>query len=259
MKIFGRRVEVVPSPNIWYHTELYERENEAQDVDDVLWEHLAAQVPWPAADVVDVGCGDGFHLLRFAATASSVVGVEPHPPLVRRAQSRVAGHPRINVLRGTAQRLPLPDASVDLVHARTAYFFGPGCEPGLREADRVLRPGGALVVVDLDTRKPPYGDWMLADIPHYRPDEVDRFFEREGFACHRLTTRWWFPDRASMEAILRIEFSPRVAARAVVETVRLNRGRTDGLELPVGYRVLVRRKPVGVRAAKASAGRGTLV
>ncbi|WP_277681366.1 methyltransferase domain-containing protein [Saccharomonospora azurea] len=259
MRIFGRRSEVVPSPNIWYHADVYERENQVQDVDDEIWTHLADVAPWSGGDVVDVGCGTGFHLPRFAATARSVVGVEPHPPLVRRARERVEGLPSVTVLRGTAQRLPLPESSVDVVHARTAYFFGPGCEPGLREVDRVLRPGGALVIVDLDTGVAPYGDWMLADLPRYRAAEVDAFFAEEGFTCRRITTRWSFPDRRVLEAVLRIEFSPMVASRAVVDTLRLNRQGARSLELPVGYRVLLRRKPVGLlRASEPLTGHGTL-
>ncbi|MFC4000692.1 class I SAM-dependent methyltransferase [Prauserella oleivorans] len=247
MKRFVRRVDIVPSPNIWYHTEAYELENSVQDVDGVIWRTLADAAPWSGKDVLDVGCGDGFHLARFAETARSVVGVEPHAPLVRRAQSRVAGLPNVTVRRGAAQRLPLPDGVADVVHARTAYFFGPGCEDGLAEADRVLRPGGALVIVDLDTRHAPYGDWMLADLPHYEPDTVDEFFAAAGFTCFRVETRWRFPDRAAMESVLRIEFSPRVAARAIDETLRRNAG-TDAAELilRVGYRVLVRAKPTGL-------------
>ena len=100
--------------------------------------------------MLDLGCGTGFHLRRFAATAASVIGVEPHPDLVALARRRTRSLPTVAVITGTAQAIPLPDASVDVVHARWAYFFGPGCEPGLRELDRVVRRGGTAFVIDND-------------------------------------------------------------------------------------------------------------
>lgn len=233
-----RGAQTLPSPNIWHWPDVYELENRAQDPDGDLWWALADLVCWTGRDVVDVGCGDGFHLSHFAETARRVVGVEPHPPLVRRARARVAGRPTVEVLPGSAQRLPLPDASVDVVHARTAYFFGPGCEPGLAEADRVLRPGGSLVIVDLDVRHRPYGDWMRADLPGYDADEVDTFFERAGFTGRQVETVWRFANRADLDAVLRIEFSAKVAARAIAEVT--------GLSMSVGYRVRHRRKPPGL-------------
>jgi SAM-dependent methyltransferase len=232
------RADAVPSPNIWHWPEVYEIENRAQDADGDLWRALADLVDWAGRDVVDVGCGDGFHLPRFARTARRVVGVEPYRPLVRRARARVAGLPTVEVRAGSAQRLPLPDASVDVVHARTAYFFGPGCEPGLDEADRVLRPGGSLVIVDLDPRHRPYGDWMRADLPHYDGAEVDAFFDRHGFTSRHVETVWRFATRADLEAVLGIEFSAAVARRAIAAVA--------GLSLPVGYRILHRHKPTGL-------------
>lgn len=232
-----RGIEALPSPNIWHWPELYEIENLAQDIDGEIWRVLSA-AGWAGRDVVDIGCGAGFHLPRFAATARHVTGVEPHAPLVKVARDRVAGRANVDVLLGSAQRLPLPDASVDVAHARTAYFFGPGCEQGLAEADRVLRPGGVLAIVDLDVRQSPYGDWMRADMPKYDYYEVERFFTRMGFTQQAVRTRWRFADRASLEAVLRIEFSARVADRAAREV--------QGREFPVGYRVLTRRKPSGL-------------
>ena len=233
-----RPVDIVPSPNIWHWPEVYEVENRAQDVDGAIWRALREEHDWAARDVVDVGCGDGFHLPLFAATARSVVGVEPHPPLVRRAARRTAELDNVAVAVGAAQRLPLPSASADLVHARTAYFFGRGCDPGIREAERVLRPGGAIAVVDLDGGRPPYGSWLCADLPQYDPAQVDAFFAAQGFSCRRVDTLWRFTSRANLEATLRIEFSAEVAARAIAET--------PGLTLPVGYRIHVRRKPTGL-------------
>ncbi|GHF30191.1 methyltransferase type 11 [Amycolatopsis deserti] len=243
------RADVLPSPNIWYYPDTYELENRAQDVDGDIWRVLAEECPWQGKDVLDVGCGDGFHLPRFAEAARSVIGVEPHEPLVRRAERRVAGLSSVRVLRGSAQLIPVPDASADVVHARTAYFFGPGCEPGLREADRVLRPGGVLAIVDLDVSSEPYGRWMRADLPDYDPAAVDAFFAGQGFRCRRLTAKWRFDDSESLAAVLRIEFSPEVADRAIEEVLRDNgsRGRHGaGFTVPVGYRVLVRDKPAGL-------------
>jgi len=233
-----RGIEALPSPNIWHWPELYEVENRAQDVDGEVWRVLESVAGWAGRDVVDIGCGSGFHLPRFAATARHVTCVGPPPPLVERAKDRVVDLPNAQAHLGSAQRLPLPDESVDVAHARTAYFFGPGCEPGLAEAERVLRPGGVLAIVDLDTRHQPYGDWMRADMPKYDPFEVDLFFTRMGFSRQNVVTRWRFADRQSLESVLRIEFSARVADRAA-RTVA-------GLEFPVGYRILTRRKPAGL-------------
>ena len=52
----------------------------------------------------------------------------------------------ISVLAAPAGHVPLADASVEIVHARFACFFGTeDCLPGLREAQRVLVPGGTIV------------------------------------------------------------------------------------------------------------------
>jgi len=229
-------VSLVPSPNIWRWPGIYEIENRAQDATGALWAALERSCPWDGRDVLDVGCGDGFHLPLFALRARSVVGVEPHPPLVVRARRRVAEMPNVSVVAAGAADLPLPDASVDVVHARTAYFFGPGCEPGLAEAQRVLRPGGAIAIVDLDATVAPYGDWMRADAPRYNPVVAERFFAVAGFSLLRVPTVWRFADRTALEDVLRIEFSAATAARAITAT--------PGLELPVGCRLHVRRKAV---------------
>ncbi|CAM3210466.1 class I SAM-dependent methyltransferase [Prescottella defluvii] len=222
----------IPSPNIWHWPDIYEVENRAQDVDGIVFGALAEVADWRGRDVVDVGCGAGFHLPLFAASARSVVGVEPHPPLVAAARARTVGHPSVRVLEGSADALPLPDGSVDVVHARTAYFFGPGCGPGILEAMRVLRPGGVLAIVDLDATVPPYGRWMREDLPHYDPAAVEAFFDAQGFAMRRVRTRWEFADRDALRAVLGIEFTARTAARAFAET--------PGRGLEVGYRIHTR-------------------
>jgi SAM-dependent methyltransferase len=234
----GRDRGVIASPNIWHWPAVYEEENRAQDTRGAVYAALRESVDWTGRDVVDVGCGSGYHLPMFARAARTVTGVEPHPPLVAAARRRVEDLSTVRVLRGSAASLPLPDGSTDLVHARTAYFFGPGCGAGILEAMRVLRPGGALAVVDLDATAHPYGEWMRADLPHYDPPAVEAFFRAQGFDLRRVDTEWAFPDRAALERVLGIEFGPEVASRAIRET--------PGTTLTVRYRLHVRRKPAGV-------------
>lgn len=208
---------VVPSPNVWGSPDVYELENLAVDRGGRIEAAMRTVHDWAGLDVLDVGCGTGFHLPRFAATARSVTGVEPHPPLLRRALARVRGpegahaRERIRVLHGAAGALPVPDAAVDVVHARWAYFFGPGCEPGLAELDRVLRRGGTAFVVDNDATTSTFGDWFRRSLPSYDPAAVDRFFARRGWEVERLEVAWEFDRREDLEAVVRIEFAPALA------------------------------------------------
>jgi len=172
---------------------------------------------WDGRAVLDVGCGTGFHLPRFAATASSVVGVEPHGDLVALARRRTRRLPNVSVLAGSAQALPLPDASVDVVHARWAYFFGPGCEPGLAELDRVVRRGGTAYVIDNDPTRSTFGSWFRRGYPDVDPVAVERFWSTRGWTRIPVDMRWSFGSRADLESVVRIEFTPAVADAVLAE------------------------------------------
>ena len=178
---------------------------------------MESMASWGSRDVLDLGCGSGFHLPRFAATAARVYGVEPHPALLRLAARRTRALTNVTVLGGTAQEVPLPDASVDLVHARWAYFFGPGCEPGLRELSRVIRRGGTAFVIDNDATRSTFGDWFRRGYPKVDPVAVERFWSAQGWTRIPLDIDWRFDDRADLEAVVRIEFAPEVADAILAE------------------------------------------
>ncbi|PVG82587.1 SAM-dependent methyltransferase [Nocardioides gansuensis] len=172
---------------------------------------MASVATWSGRTLLDLGCGTGFHLPRWAETAASVIGVEPHPSLAALARRRTRRLQHVEVLEGTAQALPLRDASVDVVHARWAYFFGPGCEPGLAELDRVVRRGGSAFVIDNDATRSTFGAWFRRGYPSVDPQEVELFWIRRGWTRIPVDMGWRFESRADLEAVVRIEFGPEVA------------------------------------------------
>ena len=183
----------------------------------VLWDAMAARAGWAGRDVLDVGCGTGFHLPHFAATARSVTGVEPNDALVAIARRRVRRLPTVTVLPGVAGQLPLADASVDVMHARWAYYFGPGCEPGLAELDRVMRRGGTAFVIDNDAERSTFGGWFRRGFPDVDPVAVARFWSVRGWSRDRLEIAWTFDSRADFEAVVRIELPTAVAGQVLAE------------------------------------------
>jgi ubiquinone/menaquinone biosynthesis C-methylase UbiE len=209
---------VIRSPNIWDTPDVYELENLATDHAGAIEAAVDALRPWEGADVLDIGCGTGFHLPRLARLGARVVGVEPHLPLVARARERLAslGQPA-SVLAAEAEALPLQDTSVDIVHVRWAYFFGAGCEPGLAEVGRVLRPGGVACILDNDVTRSTFGSWFRRAYAAYDPVAVQRFWDRQGFATEHLTIDWRFDQPEDLAAVVGIELPPSVAQAVLTE------------------------------------------
>ncbi len=98
-------------------------------------------------DVLDVGCGDGWLARQLAAAGARVVGVDPQQDALRRARELDTQRHVRYVLAG-AEQLPLPDASFDVVIFFNSLHHVPtdAIDTALREAARVLRPGGLLYV-----------------------------------------------------------------------------------------------------------------
>ncbi|MCD6638315.1 MAG: class I SAM-dependent methyltransferase [Nocardioides sp.] len=227
------RSGTTPSPNIWHHPETYEIENHAADPHGRIEAAMRSVTDWSGRTLLDIGCGTGFHLPRWAQDAATVIGVEPYAPLAQVARRRVRRLPHVTVLEGSAQALPLPDASVDVVHARWAYFFGPGCEPGLAELDRVVRRGGAAFVIDNDATRSTFGRWFRRGYPDIDPDAVERFWSTRGWTRTPVDMGWSFTSREDLEAVVRIEFTPEVADAVIAEH--------EGLEVDYAVNVWWRR------------------
>ncbi|MGN5477362.1 class I SAM-dependent methyltransferase [Cupriavidus basilensis] len=97
----------------------------------------------PGKTVVDLGAGTGKFTRRLAATGAAVIAVEPVDEM--RAQLSAA-LPAVQAVAGTAEAIPLPDASVDAVVCAQAFHWFAN-EHAMAEIRRVLRPGGTLGLV----------------------------------------------------------------------------------------------------------------
>jgi ubiquinone/menaquinone biosynthesis C-methylase UbiE len=119
--------------------EAYERARPLYAVEALEW--LRGRLP--LRRVVDVGAGTGKLSRQLAELGADVVAVEPDADM-RAVFARVL--PDIELLAGSAEELPLADASVDVATVAQAFHWF-DLERALPELHRVIRPGGGIAVV----------------------------------------------------------------------------------------------------------------
>jgi len=99
--------------------------------------------------VLDVACGEGYGSAMLASVARSVVGVDIDERSVAHARARY-GRTNLEFRTGRADRIPLPDASIDLVVSFETIEHHDAHEAMMAECRRVLRPGGIICISSPD-------------------------------------------------------------------------------------------------------------
>lgn len=171
----------------------------------------------PGETVLDLGSGGGIDCLLAAkkvGPSGHVIGVDMTEAMVEAARRHAAeaGHENVTIHHGQIEKLPLHDASVDVVISNCVVNLSPDQPAVWREVFRVLKPGGRVAISDIvATQRLPE---QLKDRPDLlcgcvsgaaARDDLHRWLREIGFADIRIEPRedrgrpvsQWLPDDTS--------------------------------------------------------------
>jgi len=105
----------------------------------------------PAYVVLDFGCGPGYFTIDLTKKAKKVVAVDISSEMLKKAQRKAekAGVKNIQFLQSNGTNIQLEDASADLILLVTVYHEVGESQAVLKEFNRILKPEGTLVIVEI--------------------------------------------------------------------------------------------------------------
>jgi ubiquinone/menaquinone biosynthesis C-methylase UbiE len=133
----------------------------------------------PAAEgcVLEIGIGSGLNLPFYSRSVKRVIGLDPSPKLLTMARRNLRPDlSQVELIEGSAEAIPLENASVDTVVTTWTVCSIPDAAHALREVHRVLKPIGRLLFVEHGRAPEPNVRWWQ--------DHLTPVWKRVGGGCH---------------------------------------------------------------------------
>jgi arsenite methyltransferase len=203
-----------------FGSELYDRGEAATLPETAKLASLGCGNPTAVAElregevVLDLGSGGGIDVLlsaRRVGPAGKAYGLDMTVEMLdlARRNAREAGVENVEFLKGQIEDVPLPDAWVDVVISNCVVNLSPDKERTLREAFRVLRPGGRVAITDVvadrdmdDATRRDMEAWTGCVAGALTRDEYERHLAAAGFEAIELIETHRVHERAG-SAIIR--------------------------------------------------------
>lgn len=157
------------------------------------WEaigHLALRLT-PAIDIADLGAGEGLLSQLLARRARQIWCIDNSPRMVEVGTelAQKNGFDNVAYKLGDIEQVPLADKSVDLVILSQALHHAQHPQVAVDEGFRILRPGGQILILDLNEHTFEKARELYADIwLGFRESALHGFLKKAGFAKVEVTT-----------------------------------------------------------------------
>jgi ubiquinone/menaquinone biosynthesis C-methylase UbiE len=138
--------------------------------------------------IVDLGCGTGDLLPYLKAKADTIIGVEKSSGMLEEARKHYKKEGgRIDIRIGELEHLPLRDGEADAALTNMVLHHLPQPQKAFQEANRVLREGGRLFIIDLlahsdESMRQRFGDVWLG----FSRETLEKWLKKSGFSIHSI-------------------------------------------------------------------------
>jgi ubiquinone/menaquinone biosynthesis C-methylase UbiE len=133
------------------NAETYEELSRREDYNNEIPKALSNAVDLKGSIVLELGAGTGRFALEVSKKAKLVYALDMVKPMlsILRKKMRKKGIRNVKILRSSYSRIPLPPESVDVIFSVWSFpAHSMNWDRDLREAKRVLRPGGRMILID---------------------------------------------------------------------------------------------------------------